>query len=161
MSIFVTGSKPFLFLDLLFSLNFPLNLTKYNLFMKTKCRISQKIGIYKMPIEMSYNIDNAEDLLKTEQMIKRLKNNDKLFSVKNKNIILTGSSGLLGSHYARVLLERGVNIALIDHSIKNSQLIKKEFSHTGQNIQVYKCNLEHPKEILKHIPLISGRNHLK
>ena len=32
LSIFVTGSKPFLFLDLLFSLNFPLNLPKYNLF---------------------------------------------------------------------------------------------------------------------------------
>ena len=32
LSIFVTGSKPFLFLDLLLSLNFPLNLPKYNLF---------------------------------------------------------------------------------------------------------------------------------
>ena len=32
LSIFVTGSKFFLFLDLLFNLNFPFNFAKYNLF---------------------------------------------------------------------------------------------------------------------------------
>ena len=32
LSIFVTGSKPFLFLDLLFNLNFPFNFPKYNVF---------------------------------------------------------------------------------------------------------------------------------
>ena len=32
LSIFVTGSKPFFFLDLLFNLNFPINFLKYYLF---------------------------------------------------------------------------------------------------------------------------------
>ena len=47
---------------------------------------------------------------------------DNLFSVKNKNIVLTGSSGLLGSAYARSLLSRGANLALIDVNIEISQI---------------------------------------
>ena len=35
-------------------------------------------------------------------------------SVKNKNIVITGSSGLLGSFYSEILLQSGANIALID-----------------------------------------------
>ena len=129
--------------------NGALFVTKYSAFVKSRCRISGKVGFYKMPLDTSYNIDTRNDLSDAEKLMQKQKHEDNdIFSVKNKNIILTGSSGLLGSHYARMLLERGANLALIDHSIKNSQLIKKEFAHTGQNIQVYKCNLEHPKEIL-------------
>jgi short-subunit dehydrogenase len=73
---------------------------------------------------------------------------DDLFSVKNKNIILTGSSGLLGSAYARSLLSRGANIALIDINTKPSQIIKNEFKETNK-IEVYKCDLSKPIQIKK------------
>ena len=38
----------------------------------------------------------------------------KLFDIDNKNIILTGSAGLLGSHYADFLSSNGANMILID-----------------------------------------------
>lgn len=80
---------------------------------------------------------------------------DKLFSVENKNIILTGSSGLLGSAYARALLERGANMALIDKNPKISKQIKNEFKKTSQNIHVYKCDLSKPAEITPTFKKIS------
>ena len=60
--------------------------------------------------------------------------NDELFSVKGKNIILTGSSGLLGSVYAQSLLSRGANMALIDIKPKQSQKIKNEFKYLAYGI---------------------------
>lgn len=36
--------------------------TKYKNFIKSHCRISGKIGFYRMPLEFSYNIDTLEDL---------------------------------------------------------------------------------------------------
>ena len=44
-----------------------------NAFKKSNCRISGKIGFYKMPIELSYNIDTFEDLKDVKRMIKLLK----------------------------------------------------------------------------------------
>ena len=72
--------------------------------------------------------------------------NDELFSVKGKNIVLTGSSGLLGSAYARSLLDRGANMALIDIKTNQSQIIKKEFKEIDK-IQVYNCDLSKPIQI--------------
>ena len=37
-------------------------ITTLSAFKKSNCRISGKIGFYKMPIELSYNIDTIEDL---------------------------------------------------------------------------------------------------
>lgn len=72
---------------------------------------------------------------------------DELFSVKEKNIILTGSSGLLGKAYSQALLERGANLALIDKSPKESIHIKNEFHNRDQNIHVYKCDLSKLSQI--------------
>ena len=71
--------------------------------------------------------------------------NDKLFSVKGKNIVLTGSSGLLGSAYANALTKRGANMALIDINIKISNDIKK--SSKQVKVQTYKCDLAKPVQI--------------
>ncbi len=71
--------------------------------------------------------------------------NDKLFSVRGKNIILTGSSGLLGSAYANALIQRGANMALIDINTKVSNDIKK--SSKEVNVQTYKCDLSKPPQI--------------
>jgi CMP-N,N'-diacetyllegionaminic acid synthase len=45
-------------------------ITTYNSFMKSKNRISGKIGFYRMPIERSYNIDTPEDLKDMRNFLK-------------------------------------------------------------------------------------------
>jgi NAD(P)-dependent dehydrogenase (short-subunit alcohol dehydrogenase family) len=72
---------------------------------------------------------------------------DDLFSVDKKNIVLTGSSGLLGSKYARSLAERGANLALIDLLPEKSLEIKKDFKSKKNTIEFYKCDLSKPKQI--------------
>lgn len=47
--------------------------TKYNSFIKSKCRISGKIGFYKMPLELSYNVDNPNDLSDIVKIFKEQK----------------------------------------------------------------------------------------
>ena len=121
--------------------------TTINAFKKSQCRISGRIGFYSMPAELSYNIDNMEDLQKTEEILQQQLQPEDIFSVKNKNIILTGASGLLGSYFSRILLERGANMALIDHNPNVSEQLKKEFESSNQKILVYKCDLSKPKEI--------------
>ena len=116
-------------------------------FKKSHCRVSGKTGFYSMPMELSYNIDHTDDLRKTEKILQAQNTHTNLFSVENKNIVLTGASGLLGSYFTKILLERGANMALIDHNPSVSELLKDEFLHTGQNIHVYKCDLSKPEKI--------------
>jgi NAD(P)-dependent dehydrogenase (short-subunit alcohol dehydrogenase family) len=102
-----------------------------------------------MPRELSYQVDTPHDLFIIEQLVKSKENScDDFFSVQSKNIVLTGSSGLLGSHYARLLLKKGANIALIDINPHVSESILEEFSYTGQNIKFYKCDLSKSQEII-------------
>ncbi len=42
-------------------------------FKKSNCRISGKIGFYKMPIELSYNIDTLEDLKDVKRMMRLMR----------------------------------------------------------------------------------------
>ena len=49
--------------------------TKTNCFTKSNCRISGKIGFYKMPIESSYNIDSYDDLRSIKKFFKILNRN--------------------------------------------------------------------------------------
>jgi len=123
-------------------------ITKYKLFKKNNCRISGKIGFYKMSNELSYEIDKPYELELVEKILTQDSHIDNdIFSVKGKNIVLTGASGLLGNHYARTLLERGAHMALIDHNPHASILLKKEFDDTNK-IEVYECDLSKPNEII-------------
>ncbi len=45
-------------------------ITKYNAFKKSRCRISGKIGLYKMPKELSVDIDTKYDLLQANKFLK-------------------------------------------------------------------------------------------
>ena len=49
--------------------------TKTRYFTKNKCRISGKIGFYKMPLESSYNIDSYDDLRSIKKFLKILNQN--------------------------------------------------------------------------------------
>lgn len=124
--------------------------TTYSAFVKSQCRISGKIGFYKMPLDTSYNIDTKNDLLDAEKLMqKQAQEHDDVFSVKNKNIAITGSSGLLGSYYSMILAERGANLALIDIDTKNSENIKNNPDFNSQEIKVYKCDLSKPRDIIQ------------
>lgn len=47
------------------------------------------------------------------------------FSLKGKNVILTGAAGFFGKYFARALLEEGAGILLVDH--KKEQLLDLEY----------------------------------
>ena len=101
-----------------------------------------------MSNELSYEIDKPYELELVEKILTQDSHIDNdIFSVKGKNIVLTGASGLLGNHYARTLLERGAHMALIDHNPHASILLKKEFDDTNK-IEVYECDLSKPNEII-------------
>lgn len=124
--------------------------TTFSAFKKSGARVSGKIGFYEMPLDCSYNIDSKKDLLHAEQLLNKLnRSDDDFFSVKGKNIVITGSSGLLGSYYSQILCERGANLALIDKNTDLSISIAKKYSTDNQIIKVYKCDLSKPIQITK------------
>ena len=65
--------------------------------------------------------------------MKRTHDISKLFDIKNRNIVITGSSGLLGSQYANTLSGAGANVILVDlDSTKNKNLersLRKKISN--------------------------------
>jgi len=122
--------------------------TTLKAFQKNNCRISGKIGFYNMPEELSHQIDYPFELSIVEHLMKSKEKEQNLFSVKNLNIIITGSSGLLGSFYSRLLLSRGANVAMIDIDPKISNQIKEECKNLENKIKFYKCDLSKPSQII-------------
>ena len=55
-----------------------------------------------------------------------------LFNLKNKTVVLTGSSGRLGTQYADILSAAGANVVLVDiENSKNKKLeqnLKKKYN---------------------------------
>lgn len=56
----------------------------------------------------------------------RDKNNfiSKIFNLKNRTIVLTGSSGLLGTQYSHTLSEAGANVVLVDVDAKRNKKLE-------------------------------------
>ena len=69
-------------------------------------------------------------------------NSQKIFGIKGKTIVLTGSAGKVGSRFAHILSNAGANVILVDKDdIKNKKLeleiIKKyKTKATAQNIDI-------------------------
>lgn len=51
----------------------------------------------------------------------------KLFNLKGRNIIITGSAGRLGSQFAKILSEAGANTILVDINEKKILHLKKNY----------------------------------
>jgi NAD(P)-dependent dehydrogenase (short-subunit alcohol dehydrogenase family) len=49
-----------------------------------------------------------------------------IFDIKNKTIVLTGSAGRLGEHFAHVLSSSGANVVLIDIQTKKNQKLEND-----------------------------------
>lgn len=73
-----------------------------------------------------------------------------LFTIKDKFIILTGSCGLLGTHFASLLSSHDANLILIDINQEKieeqKQNILKEFD---TKVICYECDISSEKSILK------------
>ena len=74
----------------------------------------------------------------------------KLFDVKNRNIVITGSSGLLGSQYANTLSAAGANIILVDlDSTKNKKLEYSLVKKYRTKARSYIADISNFKEVTK------------
>ncbi|MGI0057287.1 MAG: SDR family oxidoreductase [Nitrosarchaeum sp.] len=87
-----------------------------------------------------------------------------LFSLNNKNIILTGSAGRLGTQFAHILSKAGANTILVDiNDRKNKKLensIKKQYHTNPRSYQVDISNQNEVKkfttQIIKDYKIIYG-----
>lgn len=75
---------------------------------------------------------------------------EKLFDIKEKTIVLTGSAGFLGPHYADFLSNRGANVILVDiDNIKNQKLeqtLSKKYNTKPMAIQ---CDITNESDVKK------------
>ena len=82
--------------------------------------------------------------------MKRVYGVSKLFDIKNRNIVITGSSGLLGSQYANILSASGANVILVDlNSIKNKKLERSLRKKYGTNARSYTTDISNLQEVKK------------
>lgn len=61
----------------------------------------------------------------------------KMFDLKNRVIILTGSAGLLGNEYAHVLSEAGANLVLVDINSKKNKRLADELRKKYRTCPLY------------------------
>ena len=87
----------------------------------------------------------------------------KLFDLTGRNIIVTGSSGILGSQYADTLSQAGANVILVDINGKNNNLektLRKKYKTNAKfycaDISIEKNVLSLKKNILKDFKKIDG-----
>ena len=74
----------------------------------------------------------------------------KLFDLKGRNIIITGSAGRLGSQFANILSSAGANTILVDiNEKKNHQLETKLRKTYKTNAKSYIVDLTQPTEITR------------
>ena len=74
----------------------------------------------------------------------------KIFSLKGKNIVLTGAEGFFGKHFVEGLLEYGARLILIDNSnnlFSFQRKLKKKFG--SRNIQAYTADFYNRDETKK------------
>jgi len=82
--------------------------------------------------------------------MKQVDTSSKLFDVQNRNIVITGSSGLLGSQYANTLSAAGANVILVDlESKKNKKLENSLVKKYGNKARSYTSDISNLQEIKK------------
>jgi len=73
------------------------------------------------------------------------------FNLKGKNILLFGSTGVLGSEYTSQLIKNNVNLVAIDIFSKNFLKLKKKY----KNVHWIECNVLKEEQVIKSIHLAS------
>jgi len=79
--------------------------------------------------------------------------------LKNKTIIITGGSGLIGSAFSIVTAEYGANIVIVDINKKKSDnLVKQIKEKAGNNKIIYqKCNITNLNDVKKAIDIVLNK----
>ena len=73
-----------------------------------------------------------------------------LFNLENKTVILTGSSGRLGSQYAHILSASGANVILVDKEIKKNKKLEQELIKKYNTKAVaYTTDISIKKDVIK------------
>lgn len=69
-----------------------------------------------------------------------------MFSVKNKNIIVTGASGVIGSAISLALAARGANVIILGRTAKKLEVVYNQLSGFGNNHYQMICDVLDEKE---------------
>ena len=78
--------------------------------------------------------------------------------LKNKNIVLTGASGILGKNLSQELLNEGANLALIDIDKTSLLKLKKELNYNNkQNVVFYNINLTEENAVIDTVKDINEK----
>ena len=73
-----------------------------------------------------------------------------LFQLENKTVVLTGSSGRLGSQYAHILSASGANVVLVDKEIKKNKKLEQELIKKYNTKAVaYTADISNKKDVIK------------
>ena len=57
-----------------------------------------------------------------------MNNSQKIFDIKGKTIVLTGSAGRVGSRFAHTLSNAGANVILVDKETKKNTKLESEIN---------------------------------
>ena len=77
------------------------------------------------------------------------------FSLKNKNIILTGAAGILGQKLSQAYLDAGANLALLDINKNELDKLQKNLRSKKNNyFHTYYTDITKEEQINKTIKLI-------
>ena len=75
---------------------------------------------------------------------------NKIFDLTNRNIVVTGSAGLLGSQYAHILSEAGANVILVDVNFKKNKKLEQTLVRKFKTkAQAYSANLAKKSDVQK------------
>lgn len=79
----------------------------------------------------------------------------KIFSIENKNAVITGASKGIGREFAFLLASNGVNLALVARSSKELIDVKRDLSKFNVQVKVYSFDLTSYEDIPKLVDEIS------
>src|SRR5690606_18566599 len=69
------------------------------------------------------------------------------FSLENKNIVITGATGILGKHFVEGLIGADGNVALVDCSEEVVSFAEELDSKFKNKVIGYKCNVADEMEV--------------
>ena len=60
--------------------------------------------------------------------------------LKNKKVLITGSTGKIGEYISKILSSNKVNLILVDYDKKKLIKQKKDLSKYKNKVSIYECN---------------------
>lgn len=79
------------------------------------------------------------------------------YNFKNKNVIITGGSGGIGSAVAEGFLKHGARVVIISRSKKKLEKTKKELLNTSDKVEILSADVSNIKDISKIKSFIKKR----